>query len=205
MQIEFSHPAISPPRTGHRVLGLGMRPLTIGHLLLLLEVGSPYPDQAELADEGAMATAALICSQPHRSARKLIYSRFATIGTKLWGWLQRKCDLAREERVFLSYLVSQLARPESESISMGTKDDMRVPAGWRLLSMLMSDFRMSFDQALNTEVRFALTLWAVESDRRGIERIASERRLAFHKWVREQEAARKLQPKEPPITPEGDV
>lgn len=176
-------------RTGHKVLGLRLRPLTVGHLFLLLEVDSAYPDHPEAACYEDLAVSALVCSQPHSAARKLIYGRFARLAWRIWAWVARRAKWETEETEFLHYLAKQLRRPESESMSTGIPE-VRAPLAWRLLAMLMADFHLTRAEALDVEVGFALTLWAVESDRRQIDKIASERQLAFRAWVKTQEAER---------------
>lgn len=178
----------SDRKTGHRVLGLNLRPLTVGHLRLLLELDNAWPDSPENSTFADLAAAALVCSQPHQESAKLLYGRLARLGWRFWAWRSRKANWITERTHFAAYLESQLRRPDTDA--PGTRGERRVPLAWRLIAMLMSDFRYSFKDAMDVEVGFALTLWAVESDRRGVEKLANERQIRFRAWVKEQEEQR---------------
>lgn len=169
-------------------LGVRLRPLTVGHLFVLLEHDNAYPDHPERAEWPDLLEAILVCSQTHRRAGRMLASGFAPTGMKLWGFLTRKKSWRAESCVFLHWLREQLGTPAQDDLGVG--GELRAPLCWRLLAMLMADFRFSRAQALKTPVAFALCLWATEADRRGTGKLASERQVIFRNWVQEQERIR---------------
>jgi hypothetical protein len=171
-----------------------LRPLTVGHLFVLLDHENAYPDRAEAAKVPDLITAVLVCSQRSaKRARGMIESRFARLGMKIWGALNAKefhDGLHAAAKTFHGYLAEQLAVPQSEGRTGGGGGELRAPLAWRLMSMLVTDFHLKRDEAMKTPVSFALTLWATEADRRGTNKLASERQLRFYAWADEMEAIR---------------
>jgi hypothetical protein len=172
----------------HRAFGLSLRPLTVGHLFLLIELENAYPESPKEAGESDLFTAVLVCSQPHARARKMLESSWAPLWMWIWGKACKRLDWREEAKAFGEYLREQLARPEPDRFSTG--EEARVPLAWRLQAMLMAEFCPNRKESLDAPVSWALTLWATESDRRGVSRVASDRQRVFREWVREQEAER---------------
>lgn len=168
-----------------------MKPLTVGHLFVFLEEGLELPEHPERAGFADQVLAVLICGQrSHAGARRMIGSRFARLWMIAWGWLVRREWIAFEAEMgrFWRYLAVELERPQSESIAAG--GELKAPLCWRLVAMLMSDFGLSRKEALQSPVKWALCLWATEADRRGTDKLASERQIGFRAWVAEQERER---------------
>lgn len=172
----------------HRAFGLNLRPLTVGHLFLLLELENAYPDHPEEAGYPDLMTAVLVCSADHRRARRMVGSRFAPRFMRVWGFLARRLDWQKEAVAFGEYLREQLGTPQRDEIGRG--GELTAPLAWRLQAMLMAEFHMSPKEALDCPVAWATTLWATEGDRRGVSKLASERQLRFRAWVKEMEAKR---------------
>lgn len=181
-------------------LGARLRPLTVGHLFVLHELGNAYPENEAHAQWEDVVTAVLVCSQKTaKKARRMLHSCFSSIGLALWGIMNREPDREAFERrkviekaLFESWLRHQLKTPQRDALSFGSgaAEEQRVPLCWRLLAMLMADFGMTREKALQQEVSFALVLWATEADRRGVCKLASERQIRFRSWVERMERAR---------------
>lgn len=189
--------AIRAPEARIVCLGLELKPLTLGHLFLLLETDNAFPDYANQADWQDLVPAVLICSQrSHTRARRMLKSPFRKMGYKLWGRLNQKAFLVHQltdaQIVFQKYLGEQLAMPQMDKVSSGGGDScgLRAPLAWRILAMLMADFGMNEAQALRQRVPFAIALWATEADRRGTSRLADDRQILFRKVVEQKERER---------------
>lgn len=194
--------ALRTLRRRHRAFGLNLRPLTVGHLFLLLELENAYPDHPEEAEYSDLMTAVLVCSRDYRRARRMLSSRFGPSFMRLWGHLTRRLDWREEARAFGEYLREQLRTPERDSLRRG--EELTAPLAWRLQAMLMAEFHMTPAEALDCPVAWSTTLWATEGDRRGVSKLASERQLHFRAWVREMEAMRKAATPHPdPLPSEG--
>lgn len=184
-------------RHRHRAYGLTLRPLTVGHLFLLLEMENAYPDHPEEAGYPDLMSAVLVCSQGHARARKLIESAQRAIGRgrqvwwmRLWGWLvaKLKMDWKAEAVRFGEYLREHLRRPQADELGGG--GEATAPLAWRLQAMLMHEFHMTPAETLDCPVGWAITLWATEADRRGVGKLASTRQVRFRDWVAEMERKR---------------
>lgn len=173
----------------HRVLGLALQPLTVGHCFLFAEHKLNVPDRIEELDLADLVLATLICSQKtHAAARKLITSRFAKTGMHIWAKLvHRRMSLHAEALKFQDYLLDMLQRPADDDAEGG---ELKAPLCWRLAAMLMADFRLTWEQAMAMPVPIANCLWATEADRRGAITLLSERQHNFRAWVAEMEAKR---------------
>lgn len=170
-------------------LGLRLQPLTVGHLWLLYSIHSAFPDYPQNAGLKDLIVAVAVCSQrSHEQARRMLKSHFAKRCMWLWGWFNRKKPLPEEIEVFGAFLAEQLGTPQQDDCGRG--GELRVPLCWRLVAMLMADFGMSFEAAQKTRVAFAMTLWAVEADRRGVNKLASDRQINFRAWAAEMERSR---------------
>jgi hypothetical protein len=156
----------SDPNCGEDVVfKVKLRSLTIGHLFLLYEIESPLLNPFEPIGREDILRAVLICSQPYRKARASLTSN-ATLGfVFLLALLNRKADLEKEREKFQRYLAENRRLPATRLKPGGR--GRNSPEAWRLLTMLLRDFRMSLDQAMDCSIRRANCLWAVSAEMDG--------------------------------------
>lgn len=175
--------AVLAEKAGTVCLGVRLQALTVGHLFLLLEQGIAFPEHAGQADFKDVLLAVMICGQKdHRKAKGMIESRFAELWFWLWGVLAGKRSRREATYIFCEYLSEQLSTPATDDLGSGG-GELRVPLCWRLLAMLQADFHLSHEEALAMPTARAVVLWAVEADRRGTAKLASERQLVFRSWA----------------------
>lgn len=164
-----------------RVLGLPLRPLTLGHLFLLHEHESAYVREAAPAADDLILSV-LICAQPHRHAKRLLTLRpfrpFFWAFLKLWGFQSRRLNWIHEARKFQAYLEHHQTLPAIRRAPGVTEvRTLGAPEHWSLLTMLMIDFHMSEAEALDTPLLKAHLLWATQAEREGSIEFAWNSRL----------------------------
>lgn len=167
-----------PP--GIPLRGLTLAPLTLGHLLLLHRVESPYVSDADPRPDptpGQTALALWICSRPWRAAAARLGSRLARL-RMLWigsavahapGWYAER---------FAEYLAFHRQPPRTRSLRGGSGEKL-PPLGATLVASLkvamMTDLGIPEDDVLDKPVAACLWDLAVLSEGRGNVKILSER------------------------------
>lgn len=159
-------------RPTHRVFGADLLPLTLGHLFLLREKGSVFLDDGfasqlngqDLFDE--LLLGVFVCARPHRKARKELSSWLFPWFLRYWGWKYKgQWDVLFAGRIFQNYLSQSLSAPPSMSPPDGRITT--TPVEWRLYAILLADFHLSPESALDTPAAAATALWAANADRLG--------------------------------------
>lgn len=168
--------ALWPDR--YRCLGRRLRPLSIGHLLLLRRLGSPLvlggtPDAADIA------LAVFICSRPWRRAlaamrRPWLGIRLIPLGVRASWWS------AKAVRGLTAYLRAGMAGPRWWPVHRPgcEPSEMRSPYWLTILVALEAEMGATSDQALDMPV--ALALWRVAAlrEREGAIQIVSDEEMA---------------------------
>lgn len=189
MDVAFSN-AVRADSARTVCLGVRLQPLTVGHLFLLLEHENAYPDRSDEAGFADVVDAVTVCWQPHKRSRQLLNSPFAGAFLLLWGFFVRKRPLKKEKAIFDCYLREHLPVPQPDKTPPHVGGENSVPLCWRLATLLMADFGLSWEEAIDTPVARALVLWATDADRRGTHKLATERQIVFRRWAAEQEMER---------------
>lgn len=147
-----------------RVLRLRLYPITVGHMFVLSELGADIGD----ASTDALALSCLVCaSRTDREARATLASVFLPLFLRVWSWYCCRLVHTDEVEKWERYLEANLAVPETEPPPSDKSRELRSPEHWRLATMLMVEFHMTWREAMDTPVATARALWAVEGDRRG--------------------------------------
>ena len=154
--------------TSHRVFGLPLVELQLGHWFLLERIGSPIATYGTVSLDDARA-ATLVCAAPWRDSNSNLRSRWLSIGIAFWNWRTRKLNPDDECGKFSAYLDEQLACPKIISEGYSTANS---PWHWRLLVFLMSDMNMTEPAALAMTVVRANALWAANLERTGAAKVA---------------------------------
>jgi hypothetical protein len=88
----------------HRVCGLSMRPLSVGHAFTLEAIASPFY-HGQMGSEAELRLAAWICSRP-----PLTLPDMDSWACRLWKW--RKIDFAAEVQRWKTYVADYCATPQ---------------------------------------------------------------------------------------------
>jgi hypothetical protein len=90
----------------HRIYGLRMRPLSLGHAFALEAIGNPfYHGKVGTPDE--LRLAAWLCSRPPLSLPEMHGWRY-----NLWRWGTAKADFATEIEAWKTYVADYVAPPQ---------------------------------------------------------------------------------------------
>lgn len=160
----FNRALATEPR--HRVYGLPLLPLTVGHLFVLREVRSPFVEVEQREKTlGDILFAAFICAHHWSEARRSLENRK---GLDRWiaKWASRcrGIDLVKEVDKFFSYFSYYLTKPFQEDNGGAI---LQCPHEWVLLAILMADFHCTEEEAKDCSVAFATSLWCANAERLG--------------------------------------
>lgn len=154
------------------VLGLRLRPLTVGHALLLHRLGSPFVSGGTV-DLSAFMEAVLVCSLPVSGAMDALESRWRWLMTRRWLRKIRKTDIARDREAFVEWLSGQFGRVECWSKTDGRAPVM--PGVERLIGSLCGDLGQSIQQALDLPLLAASRLMLAHAESHGrVEPVSEE-------------------------------
>lgn len=152
-----------------KIMGLELKPLSLGHALVLSAVESPYIDYKRLPNFGDFVAAVWICSRPWTYARDALVAD--TFKTDCSTWLTTQADInesTADVKALSDYLETylQVAPRYDTHIKNGqpvgaTAKSVRVPwplaAAWTLMG------KMSEEQAWNTPIVRAFAYLAADS------------------------------------------
>jgi hypothetical protein len=88
----------------HRVCGLRMLPLSVGHAFTLEAIGSPFY-HGQMGSEQELRLASWICSRP-----ALVLPDMDSLACRLWKW--RKIDFVAEVARWRTYVADYCAPPQ---------------------------------------------------------------------------------------------
>jgi hypothetical protein len=146
-------------------LGLPLAPLSLGHLFLLHDYSSAFV-LGQPAQPADLILSVFICAQKQARARKNLKRWSTFLFLRFWGAFSGRFNLMLESGRFAAYLSHHLTVPDARSAVTMTRT-LRAPAHWRLLTMLMVDFAMTEQQAMEYPMLKTNCLWATEAERNG--------------------------------------
>lgn len=146
------------------VLGLRLRPLTVGHALLLHRLDSPFLSGG-VVDLPALMEAVLVCSLSVPDAIDALESRWRHLVTRRWLWKIRKTDVNADRDRFSEWLEGQFGRVECWSKADGKPPVM--PGIERLVASLCGDLGQSVEQALALPLLAASRLMLAHAEAHG--------------------------------------
>lgn len=172
----------------HRVLGVRLERLTVGHLLLLESSGV---DLCEPLTFSELAFCVLVCSAAWPKTERTLRSGWLPTVFQIWGMVWRRRNITKQIEAWDAFIGAQLATP---NIKMPLNAQRYgTPLGVRLLAMLMREMGMSMEAAKGTPVAQANCLWAAVGDLEGTLQLWTERDQNFwdqcEKLDREMEAS----------------
>lgn len=170
-------PASELRERGPIILGYRLRPLTLGHLEFLDELGIDTFGDWSLNE---MLIMVVVLTQSAEESRRDIHRWWFVPTFWLLGWLNRKTDIAKEAEKLAEYLRQQVSGP----CVMGRPGSKKrtytsSPIHINLLASALSRLHLSLAEARTLTVRQAKQLVCAAAEAAGEADIASEGMLNF--------------------------
>lgn len=174
----------------HRCLGATLEPLTLGHVILLQRLDSPFLS-LEPVTAVRLFEAVFVCCQHHEKALANMQKRWAPWVLWFWGWHHRKTDLEAESVRFNAYLEENfaVARVKRKRHNQPTPT-AGAPWALRILVALMSEFHWSESVALDCPLVKANALLAAFAEARGDVQLWTQQDRDFFQWAKAQDEIR---------------
>lgn len=168
MTPDFYSVAVPEPR---RLLGLPLRPLSLGHIILLHRIQSAFVTEGVPQTYEEIAIAALICSLPYQRAVEAIHDPetpafLRYLGNRItgvnelgviWGWKKpRVIDLPAVCKAFSDYLQAHTKVPYY-TFAPGDFKEVAAPSVQIVKVTLLKE--MNFTEAELLDRSWALCLW----------------------------------------------
>lgn len=175
------------------VLGMLLRPYSLGHELFLIREGSPFaPGATQKPELGDLYRAVLICCQTWQETREMPFEPLATL--KLWLWKKRMgsgVDFDAERAAFLSYQAQgSLEFPLSDVARPGRGSAPRIagsPFLLRLHGFVMENLRKSEAEAWDYPLGLAKMRWACFWEQQDGLDVYNAHDAEFDRFIAEQE------------------
>lgn len=167
-----------------RLARVRLQPMTLGHALVLQRFGSPYAPGVDRGEPGSGDIVLLlwVCAQDWRMA----WSRRTSLGGRLWRyWFAGRIRPALEHYRSLAdaYVGHCWSGPKVRAAGEGAP--LASPALGVLMAALMSEFRMTRNEALSTPLAEALWLASIQGERNGVLGLDSEEGVSLVEIARE--------------------
>ena len=181
----------TPPAPGPCVLGVRIRePLTLGHVLLLAELGSPIVLGGAILP-GDIALAVFVTAQPHTEARKDVERWWAPLLMRWWGRRMSKRDFTAEADAFVEWFVESSKSPAFWRQESASNRECAAPWWINRLALAMGNLGMSYADAVNMPLKTLGQLTMAFSEARGEVQLVSRREAEFHELVARLEAQKR--------------
>jgi len=172
--------------TNHVCLGLRLEALSLGHVFSLAEISSPFLQgrSATLVD---LSDAVFVCSQDWRKAARDSRKWWFRWFLRLWS---RKCaamDFDAEREKFEAYMAAETDFPATKQNTFAPTE-YGSPWWWRLLAIMMSDFHLSEDEAMDAPVQKLVLLYTAKGEAEGRIKVWNKTDQGFEDFAREMDA-----------------
>jgi len=183
------------------ILGLLMRPFSIGHKLLLVREGNPLAEDNDAPAE-KLAEAALLCSQSWTQSARMPFDPL--IRFKLWLWgirvrrLLKKQGVYSQLKAFVDYRNAGsmafapsdfIERPDSSN-GMKPRPPRGTPPILILQQFLVSQLHLTDDQAWDHPYGLAMMRWQSHWEGEGCFIVYNEWDAKQDAFISKEEAAR---------------
>lgn len=172
------------------VLGMELRPYSLGHELFLIRECNPIAAGAALVTRAQLAAAVLICCQNVAETQAMNRDPFIGVKLALWRWRTRRRELVSELAAFEAYRVAGSAEFKcNEPRANGGK--IRYPGApflLRVFQFLVIHLRKSEAEAWDYPLGLAKMQWAAYWEGQGGLEIYNRHDAQFDKFCAEQEA-----------------
>lgn len=165
MQDEFARALLSPPQP--IIIGVRMQPFSLGHRLLLEQIGSAFAalDRFPLFDD--LIASAFICAHSWEENKRLRKSRFGRwMRLKIWGSLAGKFNIPLATIQFTQYAQDALRPPYDQQEHAGGMRELGAPESARLYLFLRGR-GFSEAEAMDIPLTAAHWLYAAEMEIQG--------------------------------------
>lgn len=151
------------------VLGFKLRPLTLGHQMLLLSQRFPLLDEDTPLTLKDLFAAVYLCSVPWRQARASLGAWWLPAYFAFWEWRTRGMDRPMELLLFREWFESQIRNADFRMSTSGAQGGQGAracgaPAPYVRLLFLVTVLRMAPEEAMDLPVITASALYAAWLD-----------------------------------------
>lgn len=184
----FAKAALPAPAV---ILGLPMRPYSIGHELWLTRQKNPLAGQGDCS-RAQLEEAALVCSESWAGAREMNRDWLMIPKIKLWKWRMRKESTARAVELFRNYRAEGSITFPNESPNRGGQAS-RIPGApflLRLIRFLMDQNRLKESECLDYPLGLAHMHYCAYWESQGALEVYNEHDATRDAWIAEMEAKR---------------
>lgn len=168
--------------SNHVCLGLRLERLSLGHVFLLSDIESPFLQGGSVSVVD-LSNAVFICSQPWRQAAVDSRRWWFRLFEKLWAFRCRNANLETEQDKFAAYFKEESDFPIAKG-GLFKEREFGAPWQWRLLAIMMSEFNLSEDDALDMPVIKAALLFSAKAEYDGKLQLWTERDSSFDEFCR---------------------
>ena len=175
-----------PPGDGPIVCGQRLSlPLTLGHIFLLAECGSPLLYGGPILP-GDVALASVICSQEHKESRKDLGSWWIPLLMRFWGKFSRR-DWDAEADLLTSWFEEHAAQPAV--VRKGSSGKETAAPWWvNRTANAMTILGMTYDEALSVPLKIVSQLVIASAEAEGRVECWTDRQQSFWDYCAEQDA-----------------
>jgi hypothetical protein len=163
-----------------RICGTDLLPFSIGHMLLLRRVGSPFvPDasEAETIEPGHLAMAVLICTRNFEQGCRFIDSRWVSLRARIWARWRRsvlvgdRLDLRVD--MFQRYINQAWSMPQrfSDSPDELGSSGSHIPIELEIATVLQWHCHLPENQIMDLPLGDALWRYNLALQQRGMIRL----------------------------------
>lgn len=171
------------------ILGLPLRPYSLGHELWLIRRDNPFVTPGVDHTPARTREAVMICANDWDSLQKFNRSWLALIALKVWRWRTRDADFALATADFANYRAAGCLDFRYNKPTAG-KAARRAGAPFilRLHQWIMEHHRLTYSRAWDFPMGMATMCWAAHCEREGTLEVFNEVDEASETFVRENDA-----------------
>lgn len=173
------------------VLGMPLRPYSLGHELYLIREGNPLSAGSPAATRFDLTQAVLICCQSWAESRRMHQDPLMRLKLWLWHRRARKMDTQKELRAFLDYQQSGSLEFKVDDTARPDRESPRLPGApfiLRLHAFLMERLRITEAEAWDYHYGLAVMRWEAHWEQEGGLYIYNAHDAEFDRFRAEQEA-----------------
>jgi hypothetical protein len=167
--ISYAQSAVPDP---YRILGLRLKPFSLGHYLLLQRFGCAFVQEAEgSATRDDLIMGVLVCSMSHDEFLEFIEQKDFVKQTVAWGKKVGVVDLTEKAKLFQAYLRQGLTEPDY--IALHPQNDASNDWVQNLKITLVTRLGHSEHEALDMPLSKALADYYKLAENEGMIRLLS--------------------------------
>jgi hypothetical protein len=163
-----------------RVLGFELKPFSLGDLLILKRLGSPFIAGGRVPTYPELQEAVLVCANDFDASQRLLRANTTRFMVRWWHRRLSLCGLRRIDTALASAMLlhhiekAMSNRPILKPKADSSGEDLNSPWELTLLSFLMEKLHQSFDVAINQPLALSRWLYGSAMERTGAAILSSE-------------------------------